>query len=428
MKNIIFLTFLNLWSMDKNKGAPSFYKTVDAYLSSGWNVTLINPKYDDGVTPKISGLNQVTFKSNFYPLVKIKKIGFLGRIFHNIYGNYILCKLGEKILKKYNYKACIYSYEVNSVYAGGKLARKYNLPFVTRFQGTILAPIKDNLFNRLRRYPHFQALRTKANVTIMTDDGTKGNVVLKRLKNDSEIVRFWRNGVDIKLEAPKNIAEMEEIKQHLGINQNEKVLLTVSRLVGWKRVDRAIEALAVVVKEKPNVKLVVVGDGEEKQNLVTLVKKLNITKNVLFIGAVPQTEVKNYLDLADVFLSLYDLSNVGNPLLEAMSRGKPIITLNVGDTASLIKNNENGVILELSQLDEIPRYVHKIIDNNEYAKMLGNNAKRYAKDHFWSWQDRMKAELALVGNLYDSWNFSNERNIISIRSNESEAVTSRRCR
>ncbi len=409
MKNIIFLTFLNLWSMDKNKGAPSFYKTIDAYINSGWNVTLINPKYDNGVTPKLAGLNQITFKPIFYPLVKIKKIGFLGRIFHNIYGNYILYKLGEKILKKYNYKACIYSYEVNSVCAGEKLVRKYSLPFVTRFQGTILAQVNDNWLNRLKRYPHFQALETRANILIMTDDGTKGDIVLGKLKNDSEIIKFWRNGVDINVEDCKNIAEIEKIKRHLGIKQNEKVLLTISRLVSWKRVDRAIEALATVIKEKPNVKLVIVGDGKEKQKLVTLVEKLHIARNVLFVGAVNQTEIKNYLDLADVFLSLYDLSNVGNPLLEAMSRGKPLITLNVGDTASLIKNNENGVILELSQLNEIPHYIHKIIDNSKYAEMLGNNAKRYAQVHFWDWHERMKAELDLVDKLYDGWDFGNNK-------------------
>jgi len=66
---------------------------------------------------------------------------------------------------------------------------------------------------------------------------------------------------------------------------------------------------------------------------------------VRFEGAVPQEEVRRYLWAADVFLSLNELSNVGNPLLEAMACGKAIVTLDAGDTNELIHDAETGVLL-----------------------------------------------------------------------------------
>ncbi len=404
MKNIIFLSYLNIWSMEKEKGAPSFYKTIEAYIKDGWDVTLINPEYNLGVTPELEGLKNITFKPVFYPFVKIKKISFFGRILHVFQGNYMLWQLGKKALKKYNNQAVIYAYEVDGVKAGVKLKDKFNLPFVTRFQGTVLAPIKNNQLNRLKRYPHFQALKTEADITIMTDDGTQGDKVLRNLNNRSKQIKFWKNGVDIDIDEVENKIKVKKLRKDLGLTQSDEVLMTVCRLASWKKVNRAIEALSYVTKERSACKLVIVGDGEEKQTLMELTKKLNLTSNVIFVGSVPQSEVRNYLDLADIFLSLYDLSNVGNPLLEAMSCGKPIITLNVGDTASIIKNEENGILLSVENLDKIPEYINKILDDRNYANKLGDNAKQYAKKHFWSWNERMNAELEVVNELRIKWN------------------------
>ncbi|MHB8962856.1 MAG: glycosyltransferase family 4 protein [Saccharofermentanales bacterium] len=314
-------------------------------------------------------------------------------------------RLGRKVLKQYDYKACIYAYEVNGVIAGKKLARRYSLPFITRFQGTVLAPVKNTLLNRLRKYPHFQALRTKADVTIMTDDGTQGDTVLRNLHNQSETVKFWRNGVDIRADICIDAEEVAKIRSDLGIRDADKILLTVSRLAAWKKVNRALEALAVAVHDNPDLKLVVVGDGDEKQNLIDQAKEIGIENNVIFTGAVKQDKIKHYFGLADIFLSLYDLSNVGNPLLEAMSCGKPIITLDVGDTAELIKNDENGILLDVNRLDEIPVQIHRILKDRDFAIKIGENARKYARDNFWSWEDRMNEEADVVNRLYAAWEF-----------------------
>lgn len=385
--------------MEKNKGAASFQKTIQTYIDNGWNVTLINPIHRNGSTPLEKGLNHVKFKPIFMPLTKIKRISFLGRILNSLYNELMFYRLGKKVLRNIENKALIYAYEIHGVKAGNKLKSKFNLPFITRFQGTILAPIENNLLNRLKRYPHFEALKTGADLTIMTDDGTQGDLVLKRLNNTSNEVLFWKNGVDIDVNEPINEVLVKKVRGELKLSPNDRVLMTVSRLAKWKKVNRAVEALAEVVKERPEVKLVIVGDGDEKTNLQHLVANLGLNSNVIFTGAIPQVEVKNYLAVSDIFLSLYDLSNVGNPLLEAMSVGKPIITLDVGDTGSLIKHEDSGILLSLDQLDLIPNYIKKILDDGVYANRLSNNAQQYAETNFWTWDERMQSELKAVNRL-----------------------------
>jgi len=102
---------------------------------------------------------------------------------------------------------------------------------------------------------------------------------------------------------------------------------------------------------------------------------------------------------ADTFLSFYDLSNVGNPLMEAMMSGKPIITLDVGDTGELIKNNENGILFPMDQLDKIPEMMMKIIENKDFTDKIAANALQTAKSEFWTWDERIAVEISKVESL-----------------------------
>ena len=68
-----------------------------------------------------------------------------------------------------------------------------------------------------------------------------------------------------------------------------------------------------------------------------------------FVGAVPQADVMRYMHAADVFLAIADLSNVGNPLLEAMACGMCIVAVDAGDTRDLIVDGRTGRLVDSSQ-------------------------------------------------------------------------------
>lgn len=409
MKNIIFISMLNIWSMDNKKGAPSFFKTLEGYYNDGWNISIICPKStEDSIKSSndFEGIRMYSFKQLFAPFRKIPKLGFLFSLLNIKHSELMFYLLAKKALFEFDQVGVVYAYEVHGVKPGKKLSGKYGLPFITRFQGTILEPIKRTIVNRVFNYPHFSALSESADVLIMTNDGTKGDLVLERLNNKSKKVFFWRNGVDLlhrNLEYSEN--DLIDLKKSLGIGVDEKVFLTVSRLAPWKKVDRAIVGFAKHQTHTKKSKLVIVGDGPERKRLGDLCSKLNISTKVIFAGAIPHEDIAKYMMMANVFLSLYDLSNVGNPLLEAMICAKPIITINTGDTKSIIQNNHNGVLLELENIDQLPLFMSKLIQDQSFSKTIGIAAERFARDNFWTWEDRINVELVEINKLNENWNY-----------------------
>lgn len=394
-RNIIFITNLHLWSIDNGKGGKAFFHTINGYIDEGWNIWLIST--GGGIPQEVRSKVHV-IENEFPYLDKLinsgnKIISVFSR-FLKLYNQtrFYTHVAGKVIKENANLSFIIYAYEVEGVNAASIISKKFNFPLVTRFQGTILASVQNSFINRIRYSPHFTALSVKANLVIMTNDGTQGLQTIKRLNNGSKEILFWRNGVDKLIQQSK---KRVELRQDYSFN-NECVFVTVSRLVGWKRVHLAIEFFAAVKISLPKSRLVIIGDGPEYDKLKALSKKLNIHDSVQFLGAVNQSEVSNYLVASDIFLSFYDLSNLGNPIMEAMIAGKPIITIDVGDTRELIKNNVNGILIENDKLELIPSCMLKLAMDQALSFKLAEGALATAKNEFWTWKERISAEIEKV--------------------------------
>jgi glycosyltransferase involved in cell wall biosynthesis len=228
----------------------------------------------------------------------------------------------------------------------------------------------------------------------MTNDGTQGDVVLDRLNHRSQKTLFLRNGVDKKL-----FSSPTDTIDNPNFDSDGPVLLTVSRLVSWKRVDRAIQALPKVVKRYPETTLVIVGDGPEQSSLEEQARSLNVRENIHFAGAVPHDQIPQYLNSSDIFLSLFDISNVGNPLLEALTAGCCIVTLDTGATATVITDGENGKLLSLSDINNLSNVIIELISDDDKRSMLARNASDFADKQLWTWEERIDREIEEVSGL-----------------------------
>jgi len=193
--------------------------------------------------------------------------------------------------------------------------------------------------------------------------------------------------------------DIGKFKESIGVSKDKKVILAVSRLVKWKRVDRIINAIPLVISKYNNVIFMIVGDGDDKAYLENLVEKLNIKDYVKFIGAVPHNEVKYYMNAADIFISTNDLSNVSNSLLEAMKCGKCVVTLNTGETSEIIKNNENGILLDVNYINNLPNVIIQLLNDEKLRNKLGRNARKYALENFLTWDQRIKMEIKFIEEL-----------------------------
>jgi glycosyltransferase involved in cell wall biosynthesis len=395
-KSVLFISDLDLWSLGQGTGGPALSRTVLAYRDAGWKVCFVTSNSIES-NQEIEGIEIIRFDFKLIRFFfKYKKIGFVARLFFGLLFPIRVYLLARKANKTFRF-SLIYGYEVFAMPSARILATLWKLPLIARFQGTSYNVGWGKRFRFIRAWDHWIGLRMPADLIIMTNDGTQGDKVLEYVGADLNKMRFWRNGVD-----KQDFLSFKGFDNPFRKDGNFQ-LLTVSRLVGWKRVDWSIRALSIVHKTIPNVSLTIIGDGEERESLEKLVYDLNLSEHVIFYGAVPHTEVKNHIFHADIFLSLYDWSNVGNPLLEAMLLGATIITLDNGDTGKIIQDNVNGILLNHDDFNSVPPSIIELLENTEKRDLLSLGARNTAKELFWEWSERLNAEIFESNSLVSRW-------------------------
>jgi phosphatidylinositol alpha-1,6-mannosyltransferase len=130
----------------------------------------------------------------------------------------------------------------------------------------------------------------------------------------------------------------------------KRVILSVSRLVERKGVDKVIEALPFVLERCPNALYVVVGDGPYRERLMELAQEKGIADKVLFAGRVP--DIRPFYRACDVFVlptregRKGDIEGLGLVYLEAAACGKPVVASLVGGVADAVVPNETALIVE----------------------------------------------------------------------------------
>jgi glycosyltransferase involved in cell wall biosynthesis len=396
-KAILIISALDIWSMGKAKGGPAFEQTLKGYADRGWEVYFITANYaqfdfnEDKQSIHIIRFDLPWLKK----LTGLRKIGFFAKVLWWIYFQLVAIIKGIQINNRDKINI-VYGYEIFAVPAVKALSKLFNVPVVSRFQGTILMQAMKLPLWKIRVWEHFIGLKIPVDLVIMTNDGTQGDQVLKILGVSMDKVMFWMNGLDIDFFDKK--LKKDEAKESLRV-KDKNILLTISRLVGWKHVERSINALPFIINKYPNTLLIIVGEGPEKDKLELIVQGLKIEQYVRFDGAVPHKEIPKYFAAADIFLSFYDLSNVGNPLLEAMISGKSIVTLNNGYTGKFIINEHNGILLENTDIEKISQAIISLLGDDNQRNQLGLNAKKFADTHFWTWKERLNAEIRVVDGL-----------------------------
>ena len=253
-------------------------------------------------------------------------------------------------------------------------------------------PKKANELGRRKYKLHYKALSTPSDLLIMTNDGTQGDRILQKLGN-AENMRFWRNGFDFK-PLPQS---KEELRLKLGLDEKMIYTVSVCRLADWKRLERIVEAYREIAEKCKNIKHIFVGEGDKRSYLEGLIKDYGLEEFFLFVGDTAHDKVPEYLQASDVFLSFFDSTNVGNPLLEAVKINMPIVTYDVGDTAEII-NGENGILLDEPSPRKICNAVLSITNDEKLKDKIVSNIKETSK-LLWTWQDRLKAEYDELINL-----------------------------
>jgi N-acetyl-alpha-D-glucosaminyl L-malate synthase BshA len=219
-------------------------------------------------------------------------------------------------------------------------------------------------------------LLKNADVVIALTDHMK-KAMQKMYLRDVKVVP---NGINVDEFAP--LTKLEA-RAKLQMDDDERVVAFVGSLREIKGVEYLVRATKSILETGTVIHTVIIGDGPDRERLESLTHQLHISSYVTFKGQIQNEQIPYYLRVSDVFV-LPSLSE-GFPvvLLEAMASGLPIVTTNVGGVPEIVRDRENGFIIEPKNAKEIADRVLCILKSEEITKRLSNNNKHRARDFGW---------------------------------------------
>lgn len=191
-------------------------------------------------------------------------------------------------------------------------------------------------------------------------------------------------GTNIQSFGQTSSEDIEELRRELGIKKQDDVILSLGRVAHEKNIDAIIQAMPAILEEKPNVKLVIVGDGPVRKELEELVEKLALSPAVIFTGAVEWCDVGLYYQLGTLFVSASTSETQGLTYLEAMASRIPVVAKEDESIAEILVDGKTGFVFRSD--DEIAETVIHALQNKALASELAVHALKqvnhYSSDQF----------------------------------------------
>jgi len=181
-------------------------------------------------------------------------------------------------------------------------------------------------------------------------------------------------GIDPKMFYPTGNIKARKM---MGISDDEKLILMVSRIDREKRIDLGIEAFNELRKSYNNTHMIIIGDGPMLDGL----KKKNLhNKKIHFLGGRTRKELNDWYNSADVFLLTSEYEGLPTTVLESLACNTPVISTPVGDVHLVIEEGVNGVILKKDDKYSIMKSLENIILGQLKGPIKGLNTSYYYND------------------------------------------------
>ena len=178
--------------------------------------------------------------------------------------------------------------------------------------------------------------------------------------------------------------EIEGVKRRLGIPPGAPVVVTVSRLAHEKSIDVVIKEMPRLVKDLPDVRYLIVGDGPARNDLQRLASDLGLRDAVIFAGAAPWDEIGKYYRTGDAFVGASTSETQGITYAEAMASKLPVVAKKDESLKELITNDETGFYFEKDT--DCAAVLKKVLTDTDRAKKIAErgyaSVRRLSSENF----------------------------------------------
>ena len=219
-------------------------------------------------------------------------------------------------------------------------------------------------------------LSSLSDALITVSNLNKVKIVKLGIAEDSKITNIY-SGIDLKLFGKKNDSSF---RNDLGISDDLILIGAVGRLSAQKDPITLVNAFDLVIKEKTNVKLVFVGDGDLKAEVSRKINELGLQKNIYLAGNKMDTwNIYSSLDLF-VMSSIYE--GLGRSITEALCSETPVVCTNVEGVPELVRDDITGYLVKPKDYFELSRVILKSLENIDHSKNMAKIGSKFVKANF----------------------------------------------
>lgn len=279
-----------------------------------------------------------------------------------------------------------------SIIIGGIAARAVRIPCVSTLH-TFDVPSPGTRDAWRASLTRWSLRQMNAKVITVSDAARVHHMRHARLDPDNVVLMY--NGVDLDTFKPRGEAVRRATRENVGVPMGAPVVITVAVLREPKGVQYLIDALGGLLALIPDVKLVIVGEGDHGPTLRRQTTAMGLDEHVVFTGA--RSDIAELLAMADLFV----LPTLGDVLptavAEAMAVELPVVASDVGGVPEMVINDRSGILVPPGDAPALAAACSGLLRDPERAHAMGLTGRELAKERF-----SVRRQTAQLGDLYRS--------------------------
>lgn len=186
-----------------------------------------------------------------------------------------------------------------------------------------------------------------------------------------EVERFFKSNINLK--------RLAELKKLYKFNKKDFICVFVGRIAEEKNIPFLINVTEKIIKKHPNMKLLIIGDGPDKENYEKLVKEKHCENNIIFTGKVAWEDVPVYYHLGNAFVSASTSETQGLTIIEAMAASLPALCINDESFRNTVIDGLNGYLFE--DEEGCQKIIEKLMQDKKTEMLLQRGAESSAEKH-----------------------------------------------
>jgi len=268
----------------------------------------------------------------------------------NFFSTIALRILYRRIEKEQGKPDIMHAHFTRIGYVAAKLKEDVDIPLViTEHSSEMMKQPINNSLKRIANYAYHKADR------VIAVSPALSKVIESNFKIDAIYV--------------PNIVDTSNF-QYKEKNTRDFTFITVGNLIYRKRMDLTVEAFSKAFENVDNVKLMVIGEGEERKKLEDIIKRDKLDKKVVLKGRLDRNAISKYMNQSDCFVLASRAETFGVVYIEAMASGLPVIATKCGGPEGFV-NEENGILIPVDDMDALV----------DAMKWMYENIKIYNKEY-----------------------------------------------